>query len=39
VWTVGTKSHTLISFDPINGKVLSSYMLKSQDFIHSFIHS
>jgi hypothetical protein len=29
---VGTKSHTLISFDPINGKVLSSYPLKSQDF-------
>ena len=34
VWTVGTKSHTLISFDPINGKVLSSYILKSQDFIN-----
>src|SRR6476619_1653311 len=32
VWTVGTKSNNLISFDPINGKVLSSYPLKSQDF-------
>jgi hypothetical protein len=34
VWTVGTKSHTLISFDPINGKMLSSYILKSQDFFN-----
>ena len=25
VWTVGTKSHILISFDPKQGKILSSY--------------
>src|SRR5207249_8712134 len=25
VWTVGTKSHTLISFDPKQGKIVSSY--------------
>ncbi|MEP6576856.1 MAG: hypothetical protein ABJB85_10550 [Nitrososphaerota archaeon] len=30
VWTVGTKSHTLISFDATNGKMLSSHILKSQ---------
>ena len=25
VWTVGTMSHTLIGFDPIQGKIRSSY--------------
>ena len=25
VWTVGTKSHTLISFDPKQGRVIASY--------------
>jgi hypothetical protein len=25
VWTVGTKSHTLITFDPKQGKIISSY--------------
>lgn len=31
VWTVSTKSHTLIKFDPKSGKVQSSYPLKSLD--------
>jgi sugar lactone lactonase YvrE len=36
VWTVGTKSHTLISFDPKQGKIKSSYpIITSEEKIHT----
>jgi streptogramin lyase len=31
VWTVGTKSHTLISFDPKQGKIISAYPIKTNE--------
>src|SRR5206468_6311190 len=29
VWTVGTKPHTLISFNPKQGKIISSYPIET----------
>ena len=30
VWTVGTKSHSLLSFDPKEGKITASYLIPSE---------
>jgi streptogramin lyase len=30
IWTVGTKSHTLISFDPKQGRVIASYTIPQE---------
>src|SRR5919198_1458514 len=32
VWTVGTKSQTLISFDPKQGKIVSQYPIRKNSF-------
>ena len=35
VWTVGTKSHTLISFDPKQGRVIASYPIPQDSQKHA----